>query len=245
MAWDREIHQELQRLNRNLEKQNGAKSHGDLVQLALLEKPKLLEKTDPISLTTAATDTRLAISGNYLRVENLTGVMSIKFNERDYESFDLFEGRVFKFPKPFYQVFYTNEAQSGCSATFVYGWDAEVVTSSGPQRRNIVVAIATATSGAIAKSITPTAQFKLLSVTLHLNIAGTTSENFTVTLNAGDGAVYDTVFLKQDLSVGSVTDLVWSPDNDEGIFESDDVIDVAWPNTEARTYGLRIVYELV
>ena len=97
---------------------------------------------------------------------------------------------------------------------------------------------------AIAKTLAPAAKFRLLSVTLHMSSAPTTSQNFTVTLDAGDAAAYDTVLVSRDLSVGSVTDQVWT--FGEGYeFESDDEIDIAYTNTDTRTYGLRIVYELI
>ena len=84
----------------------------------------------------------------------------------------------------------------------------------------------------------------MLAITLHLSAAGTTSENFLVTLDAGDASAYDTVLIKRDLSVGSVTDQVWTFGKGYE-FEADDHIDITWTNTEVRTYGLRIVYELI
>ncbi len=106
-----------------------------------------------------------------------------------------------------------------------------------------VVTNATGTS-AIATSYAPSADFYLDSVTLTVNVAGTTAEDFTITLNASDGSDYDTVLLKQDLSVGSVLNLVYVPDGGPMLFENGDAIDVAWPNTESRTYGLRITARL-
>ncbi|MHC4946523.1 MAG: hypothetical protein ACYTG7_26220 [Planctomycetota bacterium] len=91
--------------------------------------------------------------------------------------------------------------------------------------------------------------FELDNITLHLSAAGTTSENFTVTLNAVEaaGGVYDTVLVTQDLSTDSVVDLVLTPEEDglPKLYATGDSIDVAWPNTETRTYGLRIVGKLV
>lgn len=102
--------------------------------------------------------------------------------------------------------------------------------------------LATATSLAIAATLTArTGRSRLASITLHLNIAGTTTEDFKVTLNKVTGATYDVVLHLQDLEVGDVTDLVISFD-DIWLVEGD-AIDVAWPNTEARTYGLVITLE--
>ena len=100
-----------------------------------------------------------------------------------------------------------------------------------------------AISAATAK-IAPSAAFRLLRVEIHLNAAPTTSENLVVALDAGDGADYDVVLAKQDLSAGSLTDFValFGPGFE---FESDDVITAAWTNTNTKTYGLRFVYELI
>jgi hypothetical protein len=98
-------------------------------------------------------------------------------------------------------------------------------------------------ASAIATAFNPKKPFRLIAITLHLSAAGTTSENFSVTLDAGEGSVYDTVQYQRDLSVGSITNLVVEfGDNFE--FEEEDHLDIAWTNTEARTYGLKIVYEL-
>ena len=106
-----------------------------------------------------------------------------------------------------------------------------------------LVSIAT-DAAAIATAVNPAVKFRLLAVMVHLSAAPTTSENFLVTLDAGDGAAYDTVLAKQDLSAGSLTDYVAI--FGEGFeFEADDHIDITWTNTNARTYGLRVVYELI
>ena len=81
--------------------------------------------------------------------------------------------------------------------------------------------------------------YKLISVTLALNTAPTTSENFTITLNANAGAAYDVLLYSLDLSAGSTTDLVWFPD-EQLLLEGGDAIDVAYTNTDSRTYGLQI-----
>ena len=99
-------------------------------------------------------------------------------------------------------------------------------------------------SAAIATSYAPAAAFWLDNITLHLSSSGSTSENFTITLNANDGAAYDTLLYSLDLSLASVTDLVYTPDNSPLLCEAGDSIDISWANSEARTYGLRIVAQL-
>lgn len=95
-------------------------------------------------------------------------------------------------------------------------------------------------SGAISTSTTLSAAAKLKSITLLFNTAPTTSEDLTVTLNATDGAAYDAVLRTTDPSVGSKTSVVYDLDIP---LENGDEIDVAYTNTDARTYGLRIVTE--
>ena len=104
-------------------------------------------------------------------------------------------------------------------------------------------AILTGAAG-IDHDITPGFPFKIIKAELHLSAAPTTSEDFVISINAGDGAVYDVVLLTNDLSVGSVADLVWKPDQEDE-YEADDVITIAWTNTDTRTFGLRVVYELL
>ena len=117
---------------------------------------------------------------------------------------------------------------------------------SGISKRTVTTPFtgATAILAATAR-IAPGVPFRLLGVRMHLSAAGTTTENFTVTCNAGDGSAYDAVLLKRNLSVGSVVDLVWSPTGKQHIYEADDVIEVAWTNTELRTYGLVILHEVL
>jgi len=100
-------------------------------------------------------------------------------------------------------------------------------------------------AAAIDVDYAPGSAFWLESVTLNLNTAPTTSQNFTIVLDAGDGAAYDTTLYSGDLSVlgGGTTDLVWQPAL-EMLFESTDALDVDFTNTDVVTYGLRIVVRL-
>ena len=101
-------------------------------------------------------------------------------------------------------------------------------------------------AAAIATSLTvPAGQtYQLVSVTCNLNAESTTSENVTITLNAHAGAAYDLLLYTLDLSVGDTTDLLWQPD--EPVYlEGGDAVDVAWFNTERRTYGVQITAQEV
>jgi hypothetical protein len=103
----------------------------------------------------------------------------------------------------------------------------------------------TATSGAMAHSITPGVPFQLLGFELAINTAPTTSENFTVTKNAGMGAAYDTNIYTKDLSDGSVEDIVYYFSVPVKCHNKDDVIDLAFANTDDRTYGLTVYWRML
>jgi len=107
-------------------------------------------------------------------------------------------------------------------------------TTTAPTVTNATGATAIATSTSISGT------YRLVSVTVHFNAAPTTTEDLTVTLNANDGAAYDTVLYSVDPSASSATDIVFIPDGDI-IFETGDELDVAYANTDTNTYGLRIV----
>lgn len=98
---------------------------------------------------------------------------------------------------------------------------------------------------AISSSLAPGySQWKLLGVELKFSSAPTTSESFTVTKNAVDGAAYDVVLYTVDPSVGSVTSIVKSfGDDDMFVFKKGDTADAAYTNTDTRTYGLTWVYK--
>ncbi len=100
----------------------------------------------------------------------------------------------------------------------------------------LVVEGATGTA-AIATSAVAQRAAQILSVTLNLSLAPTTSEDFTVTLNSAEGAAYDTLLYSLDLSTGSTTDLIWQPDQEMWL-QPGDSLDVAFTNTDTRTYGI-------
>jgi hypothetical protein len=95
---------------------------------------------------------------------------------------------------------------------------------------------------AIAASMSAARVARLLSVSVKFSAAPTTSENLTITKNANTGAAYDAVLLTTDPSSGSVTSLVYQPDQPLWL-EPGDSIDVAYTNTDTRTVGVLITME--
>jgi len=105
-----------------------------------------------------------------------------------------------------------------------------------------IVVVSATGAAAIAATTASTKRFRLIAVTCHLDAGPTTSENFTVTLDALDGAAYDTVLLAIDPSLVAAQDIVYIPD-EALIVEAGDQVAVAYANTDTGTYGVRIVIE--
>lgn len=97
-------------------------------------------------------------------------------------------------------------------------------------------------AGAIAEALAPGVKFRLLRIEFHFSAAPTTSEDLTVTLDAGDGSTYDTLQDTQDPSVDSLTDLILGY-GDGYEFEADDEVDIAYANSDTATITGRYVYE--
>ena len=100
-------------------------------------------------------------------------------------------------------------------------------------------------AAAIAKSSAAHATAFLLHwVTVHFSAAPTTSENLTVIRNSVTAAAYDVTLCKVNPSVGALTDIVYMPDVPL-LCKAGDVIDVAFTNTDTKTYGVEICTESV
>ena len=93
---------------------------------------------------------------------------------------------------------------------------------------------------AIAASVAAIKATEVIQITLNLNLAPTTSESLTVTINSVSGAAYDTLIYSLDLSTASTTDLLWQPSEDLWLMPGDS-LDIAYTNTDKRTYGLSVV----
>jgi hypothetical protein len=99
---------------------------------------------------------------------------------------------------------------------------------------------ATGAFGVISQSTSLGTNFELLAVTMHWDAAQVTSTDFAVTLDANDGAAYDTVLFTADPTSPSTTDLVYTPDTPI-VCEAGDEIKVTYSNGDSDTWGLRIV----
>lgn len=89
-------------------------------------------------------------------------------------------------------------------------------------------------------AIKPNAEFFFVGFSIHLSAAPTTSENFTIDLDADDGAAWDVNIYTRDFSSNSDTDIIWViPEESRAPYEKADIIRFAWTNTDGRTYGIR------
>ncbi len=96
-------------------------------------------------------------------------------------------------------------------------------------------------AAAIALSTSMAKNFRLLNVTVKLSAAPTSAGSITVTKNSRNGSTYDT--LLDSLSAIGATDFVFSPSDDKGVCIAGTEIDVAYVNTDVRTYGVEILCE--
>ena len=139
------------------------------------------------------------------------------------------------------------------SATLVIRWydrdviNVPIVSRGGILKRVPIITSTTGTATAIA-SLTPAAAFHLLGVRFNVSTGAplAAAETLTVTLDAGDGAAYDTVLFSQDLGTASINDIVIPFGGDEDFFEAADVIVIALSaNAGGDTWGCQTIHELV
>lgn len=88
------------------------------------------------------------------------------------------------------------------------------------------------------------ASYRVMHVTCHFAAAPTTSEDFTITLDAVAGAEYDTRLYTADPAAGATTDILWYPD-EELFIVGGDQIDVAFAGTDSVQYGVQITLKAV
>ena len=94
-------------------------------------------------------------------------------------------------------------------------------------------------AAAIDHTLSPPTAFQIEEIRLHLSAAGGAVEDLTVVLDSGVAAAYDVVLLTQAME--TVSDVVWQPTRPL-IFSADDEIDIAYTNTNTRTWGLEIYW---
>ena len=80
--------------------------------------------------------------------------------------------------------------------------------------------------------------YKFLGFRLNIAVAPGQADVFTITLDSGKGATYDTVIYSNDMT--AVTELEYIHPNQVLPFDKDDILRIAWPNVANREFGLEI-----
>ena len=93
---------------------------------------------------------------------------------------------------------------------------------------------------AIAYSFNPGKSVHVTEVRVHLSAVGGAAENLTIKHNSALGAAYDV--LHHTEAMAAVADLVWRPDLGPWYIAKGDTLDIAYANSNNRTYGLEILY---
>lgn len=95
-------------------------------------------------------------------------------------------------------------------------------------------------AAAVAMSVAPGVQWQLKEVRIHLSaVGGAECGSLTITINSGTNAVYDCVLATQDMA--ALADYPYLPARPI-ILAADDVVDIAWANVNAVTYGIEAIY---
>jgi hypothetical protein len=93
-------------------------------------------------------------------------------------------------------------------------------------------------AAAIAFELSRDTNWMVYEVRVHLNAAAT-QDTLTIRIDSSANAVYDAVLYSQDMS--GHADFVWRPTRP--IFlQANDQLEVAWTNTDTRTYGVEVIY---
>jgi hypothetical protein len=98
---------------------------------------------------------------------------------------------------------------------------------------------ATASSGAIATTVAPGYPWQLHEIRVHFD-AGGAATALTATMDAGAGAVYDTVIYSNSMS--GVSDLIKTYDPPLMFAHPSDELDIAYANGSSAAYGIEVLY---
>jgi len=94
--------------------------------------------------------------------------------------------------------------------------------------------------GAMSYEFAPAKEFVLEEIRLHLDAASATPENFVITLQSARGTLHNVKLYSVDMD--TVQDLIYQPDKPHN-FTAEDSLLFTWTNTNAKTWGLEIVFK--
>ncbi len=99
-------------------------------------------------------------------------------------------------------------------------------------------------SGDLSGTIAPKTPFRLLTLDLHVTATPNAGEDFTITKDAGQGVLYDTVIYSNDLGANGLTSL-YKTFEGMGMFSADDELDIFHTNSQDDDYGVTLSYQTV
>ena len=102
----------------------------------------------------------------------------------------------------------------------------------------------TTASGDLTGTLAPKTPFRLLSLDVHVTAVPNAGEDFTITKDAGQGVLYDTVIFSNDMGANSLTSLYNTFEGLE-IFPADDELDVFHTNSQDDDFGVTLTYQTV
>ena len=128
-----------------------------------------------------------------------------------------------------YNGYHTITAKGDNDFTFVATFEAENIEANDT----------------LSHRLLPGELYRLVEVRLHLDAAPTTaSDDFTVTIDSGENAVYDAILETQDMDTLADHNKSWGKDACHH-FKATDAIIFAWANAESKTWGLEVIYDMV
>lgn len=98
-------------------------------------------------------------------------------------------------------------------------------------------------SEAVKIVLTSGTEFELLEVKLHVNVAPSTSENFTITRDADEGTYWDELIRSQNMA--GTTDFIWDLRDTPLRYQPNDKLTFDWLNSDSRTWGLEVLYRRI
>ena len=127
-----------------------------------------------------------------------------------------------------YNGYHTITAKGTNDFTFVATFEAETI----------------ANTDTISHRLLPGELFRLVEIRFHLNTAGSSTQNLTITVDSGENAVYDAVLESQDTDDLADYNYCWGRDACHHMNATDALI-FAWTNTDGKTWGLEVIYDTI
>lgn len=100
------------------------------------------------------------------------------------------------------------------------------------------------TTETVTHRLFPEELFRLVEIRFHLNSAGSSTQNLTVTLDSGENAVYDAVLKSQDTDDLPDYNYNWGKDACHHMKATDALI-FGWANSDSKTWGLEVIYDVI